>query len=667
MTPTRHLIPLLISFLTLDTSATSNRFGDGPCSGLIKNEVKLNKHLKFEIEDISFGDYQTLSSFKNEISDYKLDHVEATKIFYFTEKKTSCKIYVRLITDSLNTNARNLAAPCTKLDQCWDGSICKDRFEHGQQEYSTLTNGGDCIENFCFLPAIASPPTAEKKVYLTKNRLLENDGTTNKICKCIDDDYCLDKSDRDRLYCILGTKTKLNPGLDPNSFCITSCPTDYCYDTSFKCVSVSTTYRSEATTTRCIKLTCDITQASIDEDMNRLSVELNLNTDVTKVDVKFSNDNGALDNVPFTRYYMQVFLSDSDGNKIKKSDGTYIFGDKSALGAATKDATLTISANDLETYCELVDPMKAYEGRDCYFMAIVADTCTYLEDNIIYTHLARRIINSNGNGIYIVADDISVASQSEQLRVDFCKYVPEDCYLSVDYAYEAKFCTETGSSCTEVDSDKLYKRNEMVFIKLSFTKNAGTAVTGKTFTVKSVFTKLYDVEGAELDVDEKEVTFSPVSPSGTTDVYFEFELTPSYLFYDDENLLSNKLKLLIIVKITSTRRELTEFRQLEVDLNRVELAPQLGSLLNLNIDEEDLEEYKKTDLNTEKTGSNRIKIIIAVVSSVGGLLLILLAILLYFYLVKKEKDKTNVQEVNQVSTMGDKVEPEQVQVSELQV
>lgn len=632
------------------------------CHDLIEaNKIfALLENFNFEAEEISDNTQYSLLDLKDYFSEYQgkiiSDDVgEITDSFSFTEKNISCKVTLKLTSPTLNSK-RTLQSRCEKNNECHTGASyvateCTDRFQDGIQRYTTTTNGGQCVDNICQLAS-----NTATKLVLTKNRALKRDTTSGLEgnCLCVEPDLCLDST---AFLCIAARAGKIS---DKNGTeCRASKCTDTakCYDETFQCRAPLTTENISAVTGVCYSKVCLNTQYTITKDMNQFTVDLSVSGD--NVTVKFTDTLSVLSQVDPDRYYWIVYLTDEKGN-FKGTAPTYIKGTKQKVNVTP--VSITVTEAQITANCDKVDTSNDYYGRVCYFMAIVADDCSYLKDLMIYTHLAKRIFNIDGKGIYALEPELNVASQFEDIRIDYCSYVVDDCTLSTDYTYTADFCpsTGTGGCASPLAGTYKYKRGDSVHVRVDFSRIDMMAFT-KVFRLRSAKTKLFDINGVAIDVAEKDITIGSQASSGDY-LYFTFVLTPSYLFYDDETLISNILKLLMIIEISDTRRVL------EVGVNTREIVPQLGSLLQLDIDEQDLTEYKATVKN-EKSNSDKKKIIIAVVCSVVGFLLICLGFLLYFCLLKKDKKDNKVDEspVNQVSTMGDKVEPEQIQIQEAEV
>jgi hypothetical protein len=664
---------MVLSSLLLYCKTVSLENDNNTCLNLL-NETdvpSLFENFYIEVEAISDSITNSLNDMKSYLLSIKDSRDITLDTFTFTEQGISCKASLIKITENTMILKRQLTT-CIKKDQCHNGSDCIERFEDGVQLWNLATDGS-CVNNICQL---ASDST--KKYVLTKNRDLSRNNSGKCQCSSTSPLKCLDT---DSMLCITGTKDKINK--QDKLECAASkklvtdpypCATNFCYDSEYKCVATSSTNKRNGDDGECYSHTCDLTQHGITADTNKLDVQLNVSG--TDVQVLFEDPDNILssaivcdgDTPLACRYYSQVYLTDSKGN-FKGDYPDFIKGTQLKNAESLTPVSITVTKAQITANCDLVDSTKAYLGRKCYFMAIVADTCSYLKDLMVYTHLAERIFNIDGAGIYVVEEAFDVASQFEDLRIDYCSYVKEDCYLSTDYIYTASFCKTSGTTCATTLSDSYkFKRDETVHVKIRFQTESNSAdVTGKSWDLISVKTKLYTIDGKAIDTDERDATTTVTNETSLNSyLYFDFDLSPDLLFYDDETLVSNVLKLLIVVKVTNS------MRLLEVNLNATEIVPQLGSLLRLTFDDQDLQEYKSLTNNTSQIiipteSDNNKKVIIAVVCSVVGFLLICLGIILYLCVFKKQNPAVIEVPVNQISTMGDKVEPEQIQIQEAEI
>jgi hypothetical protein len=624
-----------------------------------ENEViELLESFLFEVEEVSISvTPNTIIELKEFLPGY-LSTILSTQeegvsdSFTFTDGSISCKITFRMLPGAGNSK-RHLETACAKNNQCFTGEIyapvlCVDRFENGIQKYTTATNGGKCIPNTCIL---SSDHTV--KVVMSKNRdvmLNTNEGQTD-YCVCVDTIKCLDTT---TLTCITASAGKINEF--GNECRLLRCnAANMCFNQDFQCEASSSTILKNALDGSCYSSSCLLDQATITAESNLLTLGLSVSGD--NVVITFTDSINILANVDKNRYYSNVFLTDSKGNYLGTAPD-YISGTATALGSDLLPNSITLSETLINDKCALVDtdPAKAYLGRVCYFMAIIADSCSYLKDLVVYTHLAQRTIVTDGTGVYVLDPDIGVASQFEDLRVDYCSYVVDNCILSTDFTYIASFCTDSGKDgcATTLASTYKFKRGDTVHTRIAFSKVDGSDFSDKKWELISAMTKLYSATGVAISTAEEVITFLTPVVDGNN-LYFDFVLTPALLFYDDQTVISNILKLLMVIKVTST----TTSRNLEV--GKIEILPELGSLLELGIDADDLQEYT-TIKSEEDSDSHKKKVIIAVVCSVVGFLIICLGILLYFCIGKKGKKASKEAPVNQLSTMGDRIEPDHIQV-----
>ncbi len=151
-------------------------------------------------------------------------------------------------------------------------------------------------------------------------------------------------------------------------------------------------------------------------------------------------------------------------------------------------------------------------------------------------------------------------------------------------------------------------------------------------------TKLYNNLYQEIDTPERNIVLTNPVTTLNNKIFFNFNLTPNLLYYDLNNLISSIVKLLIIVKV----EDQVLLRRLELSSNKVEIIPQIGGLITLNVNYDDALNYQ--------TSPNNNKVTIIVVFSIIGLLiaimLSILCILLYFVIYSKKNSNSTVNPHN---------------------
>lgn len=478
-----------------------------------------------------------------------------------------------------NTDGKSCSSLCVDSAKCYDPITytCKNKIVNSLEFFKSTITGGVCIPNTCTISNGAV-------LVLTTNPLVSR--SSDGSCICTDGNSCIDTS---------------------TNSCITRTAE---YIVSPVCTTIA----------------CSKPDAVITQNDNKLKIEMTIPDGTTNLKVDFTDPDNVLAGVDFDRFYMQVQLTDSFAFK-------FLQGTKSNSNAAT----ITVTEAQINQFCALVDESEIAKGRKCYFRAVVADKCKDTLDHVVYNHFAMRIINSGPDGIYIV-DEISVVP--DDLEVDYCRWLAS-CYISTRFTYDLKFCDDQGTTCVEISPGYKYKRDDVVFIEISFFHRSGLALMGKEFSVISVMTKLYNNLNQEIDTPERTVVLTNQPLSLDNRIYFNFNLTPDLLYYDNENLISSNVRLLIIIKV----EDQVMLRYLQLNIAQSEIIPQIGGLIAINIDYEDA-------LNYQTSASRKKMIIIIVISvlcSLVAILLVTVGILLCLF-VFNNTSKTIPTTESQIST-----------------
>lgn len=618
------------------------------CRDLLEsNEVKnLSENFNLEIEEEFVKSNNNFSDFNNFISNYQsigrndeLEDLENS--FSFTEGKLSCRITIKHADNHSKILKRNLVqTACDKNSQCFettfvsDAASCVDRFENGIEKYATLDNGGTCIPNTC---------TTATGTTIAMNKIIELDTTVSNFatpgeCKCSSANKCFDSENR---MCISGKKSKVN---EDQKECLSVCSGGKCADEDFNCIIIPANFYRD-NDGDCISNTCKLDPAIITKNPNSFDVNLSVASGNAKIEFTDTTNNvlaGVNQDGAKNRYIYQIYLTDEFGNyKVGSTSLTY----KTTTPSITLPFSITMTSAEITEFCDQID-LSGSNGEKinkCYILAVVLDTCTYLKDLAVYTHLAERYFSIVGDTIYAISPDLDV-TETKDLSIDYCSYVDAECTLSTEYKYTAELCDDL--TCANPYTTQVYKRGDTVYVRVTFTDNSNVAVTGKDWDLLSVRTKQFSKTSTALDtIDLGEELIDNVTNESTLAnvLKFQFILKSDFLFYDDETLMSKVLKLFMLIKVNP------HLRMLEVKVEPTVIIPQSGGLLIIGVDEQDYKEYKTIIIMNKETDSNNKKVIIAVVCSVVGFLLICIALLLYFCCLKKQNKDKKVIPVDQMS------------------
>ena len=371
---------------------------------------------------------------------------------------------------------------------------------------------------------------------------------------------------------------------------------------------------------------CSLPAQTISTNYNGFSISMSIPENTSSVKVLFSDSNNLLGNLNFERYYLRVYLTNNEGEKIFTQNSPNhpiqgeIFKENSAF--------IIVTENNVITNCKFVDDSEISKGRACYFLLVLTDSCKNSE-NLLYYHFAQRIINSDDNGVHIIQD---ISAYSPQiLSIDYCKFY-QNCFISTRYSFGTTMCTDSGNPCNPIfNPNYKYKKNSIVNIQIAFTNKEGNPVSGKAFSLTSLKAKLYSNTNQPINTPEREITIDS-SQTVENKFFFSFKLSDTILLFSGLDLISSNIRLIIIVKLNNASRE----RNLEID--QIELVPQSGNLLIINFDPLDFIEFDKNI-----TYSRTSKSAILIGSILGGaLLLIIIGIVIYCILFRKhQKDKSS--------------------------